>query len=414
MSAAFFRRESAPGILLMAATVCALLVANSPLAPVYAYLIEMPVAVQIDQLVIHKPLLLWINDGLMAVFFFVVGLELKREICEGALSQPQQVWLPASGAVGGMLVPASIYVYINLGDNAALAGWAIPAATDIAFALGILVLLGPRVPPALKLFLVTLAIIDDIGAIAIIALVYSNQLSLSALGIAALCLFVLGIMNYRGTARVASYLLIGVILWTALLKSGVHATLAGVLLAFFIPMRATSKASAQHADPLFQKDASVNEEQANEIVPQQVSPVLALEHDLQPAVNFVILPVFAFANAGIYLLDLSTDAFLHPVTLGTMLGLLVGKPVGVMLFCAIAVRLGLARIPPSLNWNMLFGAALLCGVGFTMSLFIGSLAFEETGTNLLFDERLGILSGSFLSAVLGYTWLRRFSQVDRG
>ncbi|GAA0859819.1 Na+/H+ antiporter NhaA [Aliiglaciecola litoralis] len=381
----FLKKESASGIILMLAAVLAMIVANSPLSPIYDQLIEMPVVVQFGALAINKPLLLWINDGLMAVFFFLVGLELKREVMEGELSKPENVVLPIIGAVGGMLIPALIYVYFTWGNATALSGWAIPAATDIAFALGILALLGSRVPTSLKVFLVTLAIIDDIGAIMIIALFYTNNISSSPLVVAVICLAILFWMNRKNVQQVPSYILVGLVLWVAMLKSGVHATLAGVLLAFFIPMRDKNDPAA--------------------------SPVKSLEHSLHPAVSFAILPIFAFANSGIDLFSINASALTHPVTMGIFLGLFVGKQLGVFGFCWIAIKLGFAKIPSDQNMMQLYGCSILCGVGFTMSLFIGSLAFEETGTNLIFDERLGILMGSILSAIVGYMILRRFSKA---
>lgn len=374
----FFRLEAASGIVLGAAALLALLVANSPLASLYAGLIELPMRLGVGDFEIAKPLLLWVNDGLMAVFFFVVGLELKRELVEGELSDLRRVALPAFGAVGGMLVPALIYVFVNRADPVALQGWAIPAATDIAFALAVLGLLGERVPLALKVFLVSIAIFDDVGAIVIIAIFYTADLSLPALAVAAACLPVLFALHRRGVLETTPYLLVGLVLWTAVLKSGVHATLAGVAVALFIPMR---------SDPA-------------------ESPLHRLEHDLHTAVAYGVLPAFAFCNAGIPLAGLSFGDLLHPVPLGIMAGLFVGKQLGVILFCGLGVALGLARLPEGLGWRQIHGAALLCGVGFTMSLFIGSLAFEQTGVNKLFDERLGIILGSLLSGVCGWGVLR--------
>lgn len=375
----FLKLEASSGILLVIAAVVAMVVANSPLAPIYDALIDLPVEVRIGALEIAKPLLLWINDGLMAVFFFLVGLELKREVLEGQLSDPKEIVLPALGAFGGMLVPALIYIWFNQGNGAALQGWAIPAATDIAFALAILALLGSRVPLSLKIFLVSVAIFDDVGAIVIIALFYTSDLSVASLVVAAACLPALWLLNWRGVLEKTPYLLIGIVMWVAVLKSGVHATLAGVLLAMFIPLRDPEK---------------------------QSSPLHDIEHDLHTAVAFGILPIFAFANAGISLGGLSVDAFLHPVPLGIMAGLFIGKQLGVFVFCGLGVLLGVARLPGDMRWTHIYGTALLCGVGFTMSLFIGSLAFEETGVNLLFDERLGIIAGSILSGVCGYLVLR--------
>lgn len=375
----FLDLESSSGILLVIAAVIAMVVANSPLAPIYDSLIDLPVGLRVGALEIEKPLLLWVNDGLMAIFFFLVGLELKREVLEGQLSDPREIVLPALGAFGGMAIPAAIYIWVNQGDTVALQGWAIPAATDIAFALAILALLGSRVPLSLKIFLVSVAIFDDVGAIVIIALFYTSDLSVTALVTAACCLPVLYILNRRGVSEITPYLFLGLVMWVAVLKSGVHATLAGVVLAVFIPLRDPDKES---------------------------SPLHEIEHDLHTAVAYGILPIFAFANAGISLSGVSFESFLHPVPLGIIAGLFIGKQVGVFAFCALGVLLGIARLPEDLRWAHIYGTALLCGVGFTMSLFIGSLAFEETGVNLLFDERLGIITGSLLSGIGGYLVLR--------
>ena len=375
----FLRLESASGIILVAAAVLAMVIANSPLDGMYGSLVDLPVEIRIGTFEIAKPLLLWINDGLMALFFLMVGLELKREIVEGQLSDLSQASLPAVAAIGGMLVPALIYVWINRGDEIALQGWAIPAATDIAFALAILVLLGNRVPASLRLFLVSIAIFDDVGAIIIIALFYTSDLSVTAITVATACLPVLYLLNRRGTMEKTPYLLVGAVMWVAVLKSGVHATLAGVILAFFIPIRDSDK---------------------------EASPLHELEHDLHTAVAFAILPVFAFVNAGISFSGVSFEYLLHPVPLGIALGLFVGKQIGVFAFCWLAVKAGLAKLPHQLSWIHIYGTSLLCGVGFTMSLFIGSLAFENTGVNLLFDERLGIIVGSLLSAAGGYFVLK--------
>ncbi len=372
----FLKREAAPGILLIVATVLALIVANSPLDVYYNKLISLPVQISAGDWAIDKPLLLWINDGLMAVFFFLVGLELKREVCEGELSNPKDIVLPATGAIGGMAVPALIYVFFNWGNSTAMAGWAIPAGTDIAFALGILALLGSRVPASLKVFLVTLAIIDDIGAIVIIALFYTSNITETALIVAAVCLAILWRMNRKNVVDIPAYILVGLVLWVAMLKSGVHATLAGVVLAAMIPMRDKKRPS--------------------------YSPVLHLEHSLNSSVSFAILPLFAFANAGIGFGNIAPEGIFHPVTFGIFLGLVVGKQVGVFGFCFLLVKLKLASLPKDLNLMHIYGCSLICGVGFTMSLFIGSLAFEETGVNLIFDERVGILAGSVVSAILGY------------
>lgn len=372
----FFRLEAASGIILFFAAVLAIVIANTPLSIFYDLLLDLPVEIRIGPLLIAKPLLLWINDGLMAVFFFLVGLELKREIMEGELSSPSSIILPAMGAIGGMLIPAIIYSWINWGDEIAIKGWAIPAATDIAFALGILLLLGNRISTSLKIFLVSIAIIDDIGAIVIIALFYTNDLSINAMLIALSLIPVLYILNRKNVSSVMPYIFVGLIMWAAVLKSGVHATLAGVLVAFFIPIK-----SVENPDR---------------------SPLKELEHDLHTVVAFGVLPVFAFANAGISLEGVGIDYILHPVPLGIAAGLFLGKQLGVFGFCWIGLKLGLASLPKGLDLVHLYGVSLLCGVGFTMSLFVGSLAFEETDVNLLFDERLGIIIGSLLSGVLGY------------
>lgn len=377
----FLRLESAGGILLIAAAGLAILFANTPLASAYQALLSVPVEVRVGNLEIAKPLLLWINDGLMAIFFFLVGLELKRELVEGELSDPRKLILPGVGAIGGMLVPALIYVGFNWNNSVALQGWAIPAATDIAFALGILALLGSRVPTALKVFLTSLAIIDDIGAIVIIAIFYTAQLSIQALLIVIACLPVAWWLNRRNVVDHSPYLLIGVIMWVAMLKSGVHATLAGVIMAFFIPLHDAS-------DPGH-------------------SPLKELEHDLHAIVAFFVLPVFAFVNAGIDLRGISADQVFHAVPIGIALGLFLGKQLGIFGMCLLAVKMGLTKLPREMSLTALYGTSVLCGVGFTMSLFIGSLAFEQTGVDLLFDERLGIIAGSLASGILGYLVLRR-------
>ena len=375
----FLRLETASGILLVLAAVLAMIVANSPLAPIYGSLIELPVEIRAGSFHIAKPLLLWINDGLMAVFFFLIGLELKREILEGQLSSVKTVALPALGALGGMVVPSAIFIWFNRGGEFAFQGWAIPAATDIAFALAILAMLGNRVPLSLKIFLVSIAIFDDVGAIAIIALFYTSDISMTALAAAAVALPLLWLLNRRGVMEMTPYVLIGIVLWVAVLKSGVHATLAGLALAAFIPIRDPEKGR---------------------------SPLHELEHDLHTAVAFGILPIFAFANAGVSLAGVSIDYLFHPVPLGIMAGLFIGKQIGVFGFCWLGVKLGVASLPQDLRWMHVYGMSLLCGVGFTMSLFIASLAFENTGVNLLFDERLGIIVGSLLSGICGYLVLR--------
>ncbi len=378
----FLKKESASGILLMIAAITAIIIANTPLNSIYDDLLEIPVEIRFGALHIAKPLILWINDGLMAIFFFLIGLELKRELIEGELSEPKKIILPAFAAIGGMVFPALIYASLNWNDPAALRGWAIPAATDIAFALGILAVFGKRVPIALKIFLVSLAIMDDMGAIVIIAIFYTSELSTSSLIIATVSLVILAIFNKRNIRTLPPYILVGIILWIAVLKSGVHATLAGVLLAFFIPLKTSSK--------------------------DERSLAKSLEHDLHGSVYYVIIPIFAFANAGVPLDGMGIDTLLEPIPLGIIMGLFFGKQIGIMLFSFIAVKSGIASLPDEINWKQLYGVALLCGVGFTMSLFIGSLAFEQGGTEAtLMTDRLGILIGSTISAITGYLYLNK-------
>ncbi len=380
LSTKYFKHEAAGGIVLVSAAVLAILVANSPLFNYYALLIDTPVAVQVGALEIAKPLLLWVNDGLMAVFFFLIGLELKREILEGELSDKNKIILPGIGAIGGMSVPAIIYAVVNWNDPTALKGWAIPAATDIAFALGILSLLGSRVPIGLKVFLTSLAILDDIGAILIIAFFYTSKISFGALLVAVLCCVVLFLLNRKDVFEKSLYILIGVVMWVAMLKSGVHATLMGVLLAMFIPLKTAR-------DP-------------------DTSPLKSMEHDLHTTVVFIILPIFAFCNAGVNFDGFGVSQLLHGVSLGIALGLFFGNQFGIFFLCWLAIKLKLTTLPENVSWLSLYGVATLCGVGFTMSMFIGSLAFEETGANMLFDERIGIMLGSLASGVLGYVILR--------
>jgi len=376
----FFRLESAGGLVLLGAAVLAMLVVSSPLEGLYQALLDTPVEIRVGALEVAKPLLLWINDGLMAVFFLLVGLELKREVLEGELADRRRAVLPALAALGGMAVPALIYWAINRDSPLALKGWAIASATDIAFALAVLALLGKRVPNALKLFLLTLAIADDLGAILVIALFYSSDLSVPMLALAGVALATLLAMNWRGVSEVAPYLLVGAALWLAVLKSGVHATLAGVLLALFVPLKAQD--------------------------PEAPSPLKGLEHDLHKAVAFGILPLFAFANAGVSLASLSLAALLQPVPLGIALGLFLGNQIGVFGMTWLGVRLGLGKLPNGVGWLDIYGVSVLCGVGFTMSLFISSLAFEQGAAELAVDDRLGIILGSLVSAVVGYLILR--------
>lgn len=377
----FYERESSTGILLMLVTIAALLLKNSILAGAYDSFLHTPVEIRFGALQIAKPLLLWINDGLMAVFFLLVGLEVKREMLRGSLSSWSQAALPVIAAIGGMLVPALIYVGFNYRNPQSLNGWAIPTATDIAFALGILSLLGKRVPSSLKIFLLALAIIDDLGAIIIIALFYTANLSLVSIAVAAAALLALFALNRSGVVRRAAYILLGAVLWVSVLKSGVHATLAGVALAFMIPLDAREERS----------ERTLSE---------------SIEHDLHPWVSFMILPLFAFVNAGIDLRGLALGQLASPVPLGIMLGLFIGKQVGVFLFSWVAVRLKLASLPEGSNWSQLYGIALMTGIGFTMSFFIDSLAFVD-GTVYGYADKLAILLGSLLSGIAGYLVLRR-------
>jgi NhaA family Na+:H+ antiporter len=380
----FLRLEAAGGLVLMMAAMLALVVANSPLSVYYAAFLDVPLEVSIGSFGIAKPLLLWINDGFMAVFFFLIGMELKREVVEGHLSSLRQASLPAFAAVGGMLVPAAFYAAFNWGDTIAMEGWAIPTATDIAFALGVLSLLGKRVPPALKAFLLSVAIFDDLGAIIVIALFYTAKLSSLALVFAAVFIVCLAGLNRLGVARPAPYILVGILLWVAVLKSGVHGTLAGVVLAMFIPLRGPGSEEAKTRESL----------------------LLDLEQALHPWVAFGVLPAFAFANAGVSITEVSIDDALHPVPLGIVTGLFFGKQIGVLALCWIATRLRMASLPEGVGWWQLHGAALLCGIGFTMSLFIASLAFEQGNAAYFGLERLGILAGSLVSGLLGYVVLR--------
>ncbi|HEX8586699.1 Na+/H+ antiporter NhaA [Pseudomonas sp.] len=370
-----FQLEAAGGLLLIAAAALALIINNSPLSWLYNALLDTPVVAQVGALKIAKPLLLWINDGLMALFFLLIGLEVKREVLQGHLSRPSQIVLPGAAAIGGMVIPALFFWALNKDDPAALGGWAIPIATDIAFALGVLALLGKRVPVSLKLFLMTLAIIDDLGAIIVIALFYSGELSSLALALAAGSIAVLIGMNRLGVARLAPYLLVGIVLWVCVLKSGVHATLAGVVLAFCIPLRTPGDTPAA---------------------------LQQLEHGLHPRVAYCILPLFAFANAGVPLAGVTLESFIHPVPLGIALGLLLGKVIGVFGLTWLAIKTGLASLPTGANWGQVLGVAILCGIGFTMSLFVGSLAFVPGQSEFAGMDRMGILTGSVLAALIGY------------
>jgi len=373
----FLKLEAAGGIVLIGAAALAMIMANSMFSDTYEMVLAVPVAVQVGTLAIAKPLLLWINDGLMAVFFFLVGLEIKREVSQGELSSIAQASLPGVAAVGGMVAPALIYILFNLGNADALRGWAIPAATDIAFALGVLALLGRRVPPTLKIFLLALAIMDDLGAIIIIALFYTVHLSWISLILAGVGILVLIAFNFFGITRVAAYVLVGVAVWVCVLKSGVHATLAGVVVSFCIPLRI--------------RDAEGH------------SPLEHLEDILHPWSAFLIVPIFAFANAGVTLQGMSLGSLFGGIPLGIAAGLFIGKQIGVFTFTYAAVRAGICEMPPGTKWVQIYGLAMLTGIGFTMSLFIGTLAFEDI--EHVAAVRLGVLSGSLLSAIGGYVLL---------
>ena len=378
----FIKSESTAGIVLIIVTLMALFLQNSPLSAYYNNFLHTHVEVRFGNLQIAKPLLLWVNDGLMAIFFFLIGLEVKREVLTGHLSSISKVALPTIAAVGGMLVPALIYIAFNGSDSFALNGWAIPTATDIAFALGILSLLGSRVPVSLKIFLMALAIIDDLGAIVIIALFYTSELSFTSITVASLSLVTLFIMNRLKVVRKAAYILVGIVLWVSVLKSGVHATLAGVALAFMIPLESKTKDG------------------------KSFSMLKEMEHGLHYWVAFLILPLFAFVNAGVNLKGISIDEMTNSVPLGIMLGLFIGKQLGVFLFSFMAIKLGLAKLPQSSTWLQLYGVAVLTGIGFTMSLFVDSLAFNDTQI-YHFADKLAILLGSFLSGLIGYIILKK-------
>ena len=419
----FVRMESAGGILLLAMTVIALVWANSPAAPAYFAIRDSALTVDAGVLAVSKPLLLWINDGLMAVFFFVVGLEIKREVLVGELAEPRKAALSLAGAVGGMLVPAAIYAALNRG-GAGEAGWGIPMATDIAFALGVLALLGSRVPVGLKVFVTAVAIVDDLGAVLVIAFFYTAAVSPVALGLAAAFFVSLLVLNRAGVRLTWPYALLGVGLWLALLKSGLHATLAGVLLALTIPARrridvpefvhrAERYLAAFRKDPTGQ-EAQPTADQQDALHSLQFAareletPLQRLEHALHPWVAFLVVPVFALANAGVALGGAGgVRALLGPVTIGVALGLILGKPVGILTFAWLSTRLGLATLPAGVDWRQIGGVSLLCGIGFTMSLFIAGLALGDAA--LLDAAKIGILAGSLVAGVAGAAMLLRQS-----
>lgn len=389
MIRSFLKLEAAGGILLIFAAILALILDNSPLDTYYNELLSVKFSLHLGEFGLSKPILLWINDGLMAIFFFLVGLELKREIAEGQLATLSNAILPIVAAIGGMVVPALLYIAWNSGDTSAMQGWAIPVATDIAFALGVLSLLGSRVPVGLKVFLTALAIIDDIGAIIIIAVFHSGDLSMISLALAGGVMILLFIFNRMRMRLVSVYVTLGIILWVCVLKSGVHATLAGVFLAFMIPMDGKNKENM----------------------------LSNMEKKLHPWVAYFVMPVFAFANAGISFSGLSLSIVWHPIPLGIIIGLFFGKQFGVFLFTWVTVKLKFAHLPPYSNWVHVYGVSLLCGIGFTMSLFIGTLAFNGMAPEYLVEVRLGVLLASLLSGLAGYFVLhscaknRRFSHL---
>lgn len=367
----FLQPDTRPGILMLLAAILALLAANSPLSPLYDTIKDTPVSIKIGTFGIDKPLLLWINDGLMALFFFLVGLEIKRESITGELNSPSKAALPLAAAIGGMAAPALIYVAFNYDSPVRLNGWAIPAATDIAFALGILALLGNRIAPALRVFLLGVAIYDDLGAILVIALFYTENLSVNSLMFAAIGIAALFALNRLRVSKTAPYAILGLIIWAAVLKSGVHATLAGFLIALFIPIR----------------------------MPDGSSPLKNLEHGLHPWVAYLVIPVFAFANAGVALTGIDLGTAFGPVTLGIAFGLFFGKQIGVMAMAWLAVKIRICKLPPGVTWLQLYGVGMLTGIGFTMSLFIGGLAFDDQTYSA--PLRIGVLLGSTLSAIAG-------------
>lgn len=374
----FFKLEAASGILLFAFAVLALVLANSGLKDIYFSFLNMPISIRLGDFSIDKPLLLWVNDGFMAVFFTLVGMEVKRELFEGALSSYQRAIFPAIAAFGGMLVPAAVFALITHQHSELNSGWAIPMATDIAFALGIVALLGQRVPMSLKIFLLALAIIDDLGAIVVIAIFFSHDISMTALIIAVIAVIFLFTMNYFKVTQISAYMVVGLILWASVLKSGVHATLAGVIIGFAVPLHG----------------------------PNHERPLHDFEHHLAPWCSYLILPLFAFSNAGVTLSEVNLSSLLSPLTLGITLGLVVGKTVGVFGFSFLAVKFGIAKLPKHVNFKQIFAMAVVCGIGFTMSMFLASLAFGHVNQELMLLSRLGILLGSGISAVTGYFLLK--------
>jgi Na+:H+ antiporter, NhaA family len=375
----FLKLESAGGLVLIVAAILALVISNSPLAGVYHAFLSLPLEIRVGRLELGKPLHLWIDDGLMAIFFLLVGLEIKREVIKGELSSVAQVGLPLAAAAAGMVVPAALYFWLNMENPTALRGWAIPMATDIAFALGIISLLGKRVPLSLKVFLTAIAIVDDLGAILVIAFVYTESVSALMLLLAGAATLTLIALNLFKVRALSAYAFVGGFLWLFVLKSGVHATVAGVILAFTIPLKGDDR--------------------------NLPSPLERLEHELHPWVAFGVLPIFAFANAGVSLAGVSIGSLVEPVPLGIVVGLVLGKLLGVFGVSAILIKLRLARLPVDSGWTSLLGIAALCGIGFTMSLFIGGLAFEAGGDAPMEGVRLGVLGGSLISGCIGASLL---------
>ena len=373
----FIHHEATAGLILVLAAAAALIVTNIGYADAYHHFLELPVSVHVGSIGLDKHLIHWINDGLMAIFFFLVGLEIKREVLEGNLSSREQITLPAVAAVGGMLAPALIYAFFNWGNSATIGGWAIPAATDIAFALGALALIGSRVPLSLKVFLLTLATLDDLGAIIIIAVFYTSDLSLTGLGLAGMALLGLIALNWMKVDKTAPYIFFGIAMWIFVLQSGVHATLAGVALALTVPLKRRDGSDFIHP----------------------------LEEGLHPYVKFLILPLFAFANAGIPLAGFSLATLTQSLPLGITAGLVLGKPLGIMLAVACCVSLGFAKLPERATWAHMLGVGCLAGIGFTMSLFIGTLAFSDAAQ--IDAVRVGVIAGSVLSTLfgLGVLWM---------
>ncbi|MCF6764361.1 Na+/H+ antiporter NhaA [Thiotrichales bacterium 19S3-7] len=369
-----------PSVILLLMAILAMVIANSPLNEIYNKLISSTIALTVNDYGIKKPILLWINDGFMAIFFLLIGIELKKEFLGGVFQEKKQIILPLMGALGGIIFPVLIYFFFNYHDEYAIRGWAIPAATDIAFAVGLLALFGSRLNKEIRVLLTSIAIFDDLAAIIIIAVFYTPNISVSALLFVALCIIILFILNRLNITGLTIYWVIGMIMWFAMIKSGVHATLTGFILAFFIPYK-SNKSS-------------------------EFSPLINLEHKLTLPVAYFILPIFAFANSGVNFSNLGFEGIFHYVPLGIALGLFIGKQIGVFLFCFLAIRLRMAYLPKNMTWLNLYGLSILTGIGFTMSLFIGSLAFDRSGLTMLFDERVGILIGSLLSAIFGYIVLK--------